>query len=93
MAVDTMEAAFMKGNYGPEDVRRLVSNSVMVSVQVFIGYIETNPLWHVLNGLFHLWADLGPISMSLARGWRHTASELTLFMPHMSPQQTSSSCH
>jgi hypothetical protein len=59
MTVGTMEAAFIKGNNRPGDVRRLVPNGVMVSVQIFIGYIETNPLWHVLNSLFHLWTDLG----------------------------------
>jgi hypothetical protein len=80
-----MKAAFMKGNYGPGDVRRLVPNGVIVSVQVFIGYIETNPLWHVLNGFF-IFGGLGAISMSLARGLHHTASESTLFhTPYVSP--------
>jgi hypothetical protein len=85
MTVGTMEAAYIKGNNRPGDVRRLVPNGVMVSVQIFIGYIETNPLWHVLNSFFisgRTWA----ISISLARGWHHTASELTLFHgPHVSP--------
>jgi hypothetical protein len=82
-----MKAAFMKGNYGPGDVRRLVPNGVIVSVQVFIGYIETNPLWHVLNGFF-IFGGLGAISMSLARGLHHTASESTLFhTPYVSPNR------
>jgi hypothetical protein len=64
-----MEAAFMKGNYGPGDVRRLVPNGVMVSIQIFIGYIETNPLWHVLNGFFisgRTWGHLYELGQRMA---------------------------
>jgi hypothetical protein len=59
MTVGTMEAALIKGNNRPGDVRRLVPNGVMVSIQIFIGYIETNPLWHVLNNFSSL-GGLGP---------------------------------
>lgn len=42
----------MKGNYGPGDASRLIPNGAIVSVQVFLGHIETHPLWYVLNGFF-----------------------------------------
>ena len=32
-----MEAAFMKGNYGPEGASRLIRNGAIVGVQVFLG--------------------------------------------------------
>jgi hypothetical protein len=35
--VSIMEAAFMKGNYGPGDASRLIQNGAIVGVQVFLG--------------------------------------------------------
>ena len=35
--VSIMEAAFIKGNYGPGDASRLIRNGSIVGVQVFLG--------------------------------------------------------